>query len=184
MARKLFLLIASLVAGNLAYASETKDAYLLKEGDVVEVSVWREDTLKRQVVVLPDGSITFPLAGRVEVAGLNIVEAAAKLAGRLANYISDPQVTIVIGSTSGNRIYVLGNVNKPGPIMLDTPMTVLQALSLSGGLGKFADEDAIKVLRVTPQGQEVLPVRYNDLIKARDLSTNRQLKAGDTILVP
>lgn len=184
MARKLFLLIVLLVAGNPVFASEKRDAYLLKEGDVVEVSVWREDTLKKQVVVLPDGNITFPLAGRVEVAGLSTTEAAVKIAERLAQYISDPQVTVVIGGTNGNRIYILGNVNKPGPIVLDTPMTVMQALSLSGGLGKFADEDAIKILRVTPQGQEVLPVRYNDLIKARDLSTNRQLKAGDTILVP
>lgn len=150
----------------------------------MEVSVWREDTLKRLAVVLPDGSITFPLAGRVEVAGLNADEAAARIGEKLARYITDPQVSVVISNINGNRIYILGNVVKPGPIVLDTPMTVMQALSLAGGLGKFADEDAIRVLRASGKDQRVLSVRYNDLIKARDLSTNWPLRAGDTLLVP
>lgn len=184
IAKKLFFLIAAFVMWNPAFAAETKDAYLLKEGDVVEVSVWREDTLKRLAVVLPDGSITFPLAGRVEVAGLNVVEAASRIGEKLARYITDPQVNIVISNINGNRIYVLGNVIKPGPIVLDMPMTVMQALSLAGGLGKFANEDAIKILRMTDKEQQVLSVRYNDLIKARDLSTNWPLRAGDTLLVP
>lgn len=189
MGRWLLFLIVSIFSGTAASAADTqipdgKDAYLLKAGDVVEVSVWREDALKREAVVLPDGSITFPLAGRVEVAGLNITKASEKIAERLKNYISEPQVTVVIAGINGNRVYVIGKVLKPGPIILDTPMTVMQALSLAGGLDKFADEDSIKILRVTSSGQEALPVRYNDLMKARDLSTNRQLVAGDTVMVP
>ncbi len=184
MPGKLLLLIALLVAGSFAGAAEKKEGYLLKEGDVLEVSVWREDALKRQAVVLPDGSITFPLAGRVEVAGLGIAEAAERIAGQLDQFITDPKVTVVISGIGGNRIYVIGNVGKPGPIILDKPMTAMQALSLAGGLGKFADENSIKILRETPEGQQVLSVRYSDLIKAKDLSTNWQLKAGDTLLVP
>lgn len=184
MPGKLFLLVALFFAGNLACASEKKEGYLLKEGDTVEVSVWREDALKRQVVVLPDGSITFPLAGRVEVAGVDISEAAARIAKQLDQFITDPKVTVVISGIGGNRVYVLGNVIKPGPIVLDKPMTVMQALSLAGGLGKFADENSIRILREAPEGQQVLSVRYRDLIKTKDLSTNWQLKAGDTLLVP
>lgn len=160
------------------------NAYQLKEGDVLEVSVWREETLRKELRVLPDGGITFPLAGYVAVAGLTSGEVEKKIAQRLQAYLSDPVVTVVVGGINGNRAYVIGNVIKPGPIVLDAPTSVLQALSLAGGLGKFADEDAIKVLRARPDGQTTLPVRYKDLIKGKDLATNVQLKAGDTILVP
>lgn len=161
-----------------------KNAYQLKEGDELEVSVWREETLSKQVRVLPDGSITFPLAGYVTVAGLTTGAVEKLIEQRLQAFLSDPVVTVVVAGINGNRAYVIGNVVKPGPFVLDAPTTVLQALSLAGGLGKFADEDAIKVLRIQPGGQEILPVRYKDLIKGKDLASNVQLKAGDTILVP
>jgi polysaccharide export outer membrane protein len=162
----------------------TKPPYLLKEGDVLEVSVWQEDSLRKELRVLPDGSITFPLVGRVEVAGLPSEAAEKKVAEKLKPYLSDPVVNVVISNINGNRMYVIGNVAKPGPVILDVPMTVLQVLSLAGGLGRFADENAIKILREGPNGVETLHVRYSDLIKAKDLSTNVQLKAGDTLLVP
>ncbi len=167
-----------------ASIKETRKPYLLKEGDGLEVSVWREETLRKELKVLPDGSITFPLVGRVVVAGLAAGEVEKRIAERLKSFLSDPVVTVVVAGINGNRAYVIGNVIKPGPFVLDAPMTVLQALSLAGGLGKFADEDAIKVLRGQDDGQEILPVRYKDLIKAKDLTTNVQLRAGDTILVP
>jgi polysaccharide export outer membrane protein len=158
--------------------------YLLKEGDVLEVSVWQEDSLKKELRVLPDGSITFPLVGRVEVAGGTAADVEKKVAEKLKPYLTDPVVNVVVGNINGNRVYVLGNVAKPGPIVLDVPMSVLQVLSSAGGLGRFADENAIKVLRATAEGVAILPVRYSDLIKAKDLSTNVQLRAGDTLLVP
>ncbi|NWG87699.1 MAG: polysaccharide biosynthesis/export family protein [Hydrogenophilaceae bacterium] len=160
------------------------NAYRLHEGDALEVSVWREDNLHKELRILPDGSITFPLAGRVEVAGLTTTEAEAKISARIEQYLTDPVVTVVITGINGSRVYVLGNVVKPGPVILDVPMTLLQALSLAGGLGKFADNDAIKILRSTQGGREILKVRYSDLIKAKDLSTDYPLQAGDTILVP
>lgn len=165
-------------------AEPAKPAYLLKEGDVLEVSVWQEDSLRKELRVLPDGSITFPLVGRVEVAGHTAEETQNWVAEKLKHYLSDPVVNVVISNISGNRIYVIGNVAKPGPVILDVPMNVLQVLSLAGGLGRFADENAIKILRGDANGVQTLPVRYSDLIKAKDLSTNVQLRAGDTLLVP
>jgi polysaccharide export outer membrane protein len=162
----------------------TKPPYLLKEGDVLEVSVWQEDSLRKELRVLPDGSITFPLVGRVEVAGLPSEAAEKKVAEKLKPYLSDPVVKGVISNITGTRMYVIGNVTRPGPVTLDVPMTVLQVLSLAGGLGRFADENAIKILREGANGVETLHVRYSDLIKAKDLSTNVQLRAGDTLLVP
>ncbi len=165
-------------------ASQTKPPYLLKEGDVLDVSVWQEDSLRKELRVLPDGSITFPLVGRVEVAGLTSGDVEKKVAEKLKSYLADPVVNVVIGGINGNRVYVIGNVVKPGPVILDVPMSVLQVLSLAGGLGRFADENAIKVLRETADGTQTLSVRYSDLIKAKDLSTNVPLRAGDTLLVP
>jgi polysaccharide export outer membrane protein len=102
----------------------------------------------------------------------------------LKTYLPDPQVTVVISSTEGNRAYVIGKVLKPGPVLLTGPMTVLQALSQAGGLDKFADLNAIKVLRGAGKNQTAIPVNYNNLIKGQGLDSNILLNTGDTILVP
>lgn len=158
--------------------------YLLSPGDRVMISVWQEETLRQETTVLPDGSITFPLAGRVNVAGLDPTAAAQKISAGLKAYLAEPNVSVVVTGTAGNLVYVQGKVIKPGPVPMAGPTAVLQALSMSGGLDKFADESAIKVIRGTGATQKVLPVRYKDLVSGRDLSTNFQLQAGDTLVVP
>lgn len=158
--------------------------YLLSPGDRVMISVWQEETLRQETTVLPDGSITFPLAGRVNVAGLDPTAAAQKISAGLKAYLAEPNVSVVVTGTAGNLVYVQGKVIKPGPVPMAGPTAVLQALSMSGGLDKFADESAIKVIRGTGTTQKVLPVRYKDLVSGRDLSTNFQLQAGDTLVVP
>ncbi|MEG1628309.1 polysaccharide biosynthesis/export family protein [Pseudomonas sp.] len=165
-------------------AVERSAAYLLNPGDVVEVSVWQEDNLRREVSVLPDGSITFPLVGQIQVAGLDTAEVEKKVATKLEQFLPDPNVSVVVKSTTGNLLYVQGKVIKPGPVQMAGPTAVLQALSMSGGLDKFADESAIKVIRLKGNSQQVLPVHYKDLISGRDMSTNIQLQAGDTLVVP
>lgn len=177
-----FLLLGAM--SEPAIAAGNPDIYRLRQGDTVQVSVWREETLQRQVVVLPDGSITLPLAGRVEVAGLSTPEAEQLIAAKLKTYIPEPVVTVVIATTGGNSAYVLGKVAHPGMLAISGPLTVLQAISIVGGLDRFADESGIKVIRAKPDGQEVLPVRYKDIISGKDMATNIQLKAGDTIVVP
>ena len=178
-----FIRIACLLLAT-GIASAAEPAYQLNPGDSVLVSVWHEDALQKEVRVLPDGSITFPLVGRVEVGGLDIPEVAKRIAAKLSVFIPDPNVSIVITSIEGNRAYVLGKVLKPGPIAMTGPITVLQALSMAGGLDKFADEGAIKVVRRSTGAQEVLPVAYKNLISGGDMRTNLLLKTGDTILVP
>lgn len=170
--------------GRAAAAADGAEPYRLRHGDSVLVSVWREEALHKEVRVLPDGSITFPLAGRVEVAGLSSPEVERRLADKIKEFIPDPVVTVVITGIEGSCVYILGKVLKPGPVVLSSPLTVLQALSQAGGLDKFADGDSIQVLRTTAKGPELLAVRYNDLIKGRDLNSNVLLKPGDTILVP
>lgn len=179
----LSLLLLSLTA-QVAAAAVQAEIYQLRPGDTVMISVWREDTLQRQLVVLPDGSITFPLIGRIEVSGLSTPEVEQKITARLKEYFPDPLVTVVIVGIEGHRAYVTGKVLHPGSLIINGPITVLQAISIVGGLDRFADESGIKVIRAKGDGQEVLPVNYKDIISGKNMSTNIQLKAGDTLLVP
>lgn len=181
---RLFLLLL-LVSGGLTSAWAQTEPYRLRHGDAVRVSVWKDEALNMEVRVLPDGSITFPLAGRVDVVGSSTQEVEARIAAKLKPYIPAAVVTVTIMGIEGSRVYVLGKVGTPGPVVLHSPnTTVLQVLSQAGGLDRFADGNAIQVLRETPQGPRTLNVRYNDLLKGNSLDTNVALKPGDTILVP
>lgn len=168
-----------------AWAQSGAGAYAVHHGDALLISVWREEHLQKEVRVLPDGSITFPLAGRVEVAGLGVDEIRQRVADRLQPYIPEAVVSVMVTGTEGNRVYVLGKVLKPGPVLLQGPQTpVLQVISQAGGLDRFADGNGIRVLRITPQGAVTLPVHYNDLMKGGDLASNVPLLSGDTVLIP
>lgn len=179
----LFLLSTGLKSGP-ADAIDNPDIYQLRQGDTLIISVWREDTLQKEVVVLPDGSITFPLIGRIEVAGLSTPEVEIRISTKLKDYLPDPVVTVVIAGIDGNRAYVMGKVVHPGPLIINGPISVLQAISIVGGFDKFADEGGIKVIRTRSENQEILPVHYKNIISGKDMSTNIQLKAGDTVVVP
>lgn len=167
--------------------AQAGDGYTLRPGDRLHISVWKEDALTRELRVLPDGSISFPLVGRLQVAGASTVEVEKRIREGLKAYIPDPVVSTVVTATEGNSVYVLGKVLKPGPIALtSTDTTVLQVLSQAGGLDRFADADSIVVLRKLPGGasQQTLPVRYGDLLKGRALESNVVMRAGDTVMVP
>lgn len=180
-----FLMTLLLVTAGGAAIAQTAAAYKLRHGDTLMLAVWRDEALRMEVRVLPDGSITFPLAGRVEVVGLSTPEVEARVAEKLKKYIPVPVVTAAITATAGNQIFVLGKVVRPGPVTLTSPdTTVLQMLSQVGGLDRFADGNSIRVLRKSAQGNQILAVRYDDLIKGNQLDTNVVLMPGDTILVP
>ena len=187
MNKLLFFALFFMLTGmktDLSIAADKPDIYRLRQGDTVMLSVWREDTLQRQVIVLPDGSITFPLIGRVEVAGLSTPEVEKRIALKLKEYFPEPVVTVVIIAIDGHRAYVTGKVLRPGPLTISGPITVLQAISLVGGFDRFADESGVKVIRTRPDGQEILSVNYKDIISGKNMSTNILLKAGDTLVVP
>lgn len=185
MVRSMFAAFCMLMVWSGAGKADSNSAtYLLSPGDVVMVSVWQEDSLRQEATVLPDGSITFPLAGRIDVAGLDVTAVEKQVAAKLEKFLPDPNVSVVVKSIAGNLVYVQGKVIKPGPVQMAGPTAVLQALSMSGGLDKFADESEIKVVRGTGASQKILPVRYRDLVSGRDMSTNIQLQAGDTLVVP
>ncbi|MCU1761120.1 polysaccharide biosynthesis/export family protein [Pseudomonas sp. 14P_8.1_Bac3] len=174
--------LAALPSISNAVASDA--TYLLSPGDNLTVSVWGEDKLKQDVRVLPDGSITFPLAGQVNVAGLDATAVAKQIATKLEAFIPDPQVSVVVTGTEGNLVYVQGKVLKPGTVHMSGQTSVLQVLSMAGGLDKFADKDDIKVVRLNGTKQQILRVDYSKLMSGDDMTTNFLLKAGDTLVVP
>jgi polysaccharide export outer membrane protein len=181
----MLFLLSQLFFLSLANANaDANQSYKLRQGDLIQVSVWGEDKMQKESLVLPDGNITYPLAGRVEVAGLTSTEVEKRIAEKLKAYLPDPQVSVVIVSITGNIAHVMGKVLKPGQVLMRGPMTVLDALSIAGGLDKFADRSGIKVLRKTPQGQKAIPVYYDQLIRGQNLESNITLNPGDTILVP
>jgi len=159
-------------------------AYRLQAGDQLTVSVWKEAELQSDVLVRPDGGISFALAGDVAAAGRSVDELRGDLEARLAKYIPDVVVTVATKQVTGNRIYVLGKVNKPGDFTLGRPTDVMQALSLAGGTTPFAEVDGIRVLRRESGKLKAIEFRYSEVERGRHLDQNIVLQSGDTVVVP
>lgn len=171
---------------SVGWSQSTDAPYQIRHGDRLQISVWREEGLSRELRVLPDGSINFPLVGRLVVAGSTTDQVEKRITDGLKSFIPEASVTTAVTATDGNSVYVLGKVLKAGQIPLTTPSTtVLQVLSQVGGLDRFANGDAILVMRREPSGKmQTQRVRYNDLMRGEALDTNVILRAGDTVLVP
>jgi polysaccharide biosynthesis/export protein len=176
------LLPASGVADEAAGA--VRAPYRLQPGDVVTVSVWKEQDLQREVLVRPDGALTFPLAGEIDVDGRTIEELRVSLVDRLRKYVPDPVVTVAVKAIGGNRVYVIGKVNRPGEFPFSSPVDVMQALSLAGGATPFAEVNDIVILRRDNGGQRALQFRYGDVERGKNLGQNFLLQSGDTVVVP
>jgi polysaccharide export outer membrane protein len=160
------------------------EEYLLNPGDQLEISVWGEEALQKQVLVLPDGSISFPLIGVLSAAGSTAAQLQQTITKRLKVYIPEAEVTVSVSQPSGYRIYVIGKVTNPGAYQPSGPIDILQALSLAGGLDRFAVKDKIKVLRRSNGRQSAIPFNYDNVIEGKNLESNIILLRGDTVLVP
>lgn len=158
--------------------------YLINPGDTLDISVWNENALHLEVRVLPDGNISFPLAGVTSVAGKTVAEIQVDLAKKLAKYIEEPVVNIAVKTIDGNMVYVIGQVKNPGHYIMYQPTNVMQALSLAGGLTAFAKADSIIVLRKHENSSEAFKFEYSELENGQDLEKNHMLKSGDVIVVP
>jgi polysaccharide export outer membrane protein len=150
---------------------------------VLEISVWREDTLNKQVLVRPDGGFTFPLIGDVPAGGRSLDEIRSEVAQRLKEFLSAPEVNVAV-VTVNQKIYVLGRVNKPGEFVTPNRIDVLQALALAGGLTPFADDDDIRIIRRDGGGEQTFEFDYSAVSGGDALEQNILLQRGDVIVVP
>jgi len=163
---------------------DNENEYVIGPTDILEIQVWREPTLSRTVPVRPDGKITLPLLDDIQAAGLTPLQLKAKLEKALAKFINNPKVSVSVQEIKSKKIYVLGQVNTPGEYPLRHNMTVMQALSLAGGLAEWADAGNIVIIRNENGKQKRIKFNYKKVLKGKDLEKNIFLEPGDTIVVP
>lgn len=168
-----------------AIAAPTPDDYIIGAEDVLSISVWREPELQKDdILVRPDGNISFPLAGDIKAAGKTTTDVKDIIVSRIKRYIPDPVVTVSVTSVGGNKVYVMGQVRTPGSYVIGRYVDVIQALTLAGGFTEYADRDNIRIIRHTDNKDTVFLFDYKDVMKGRRLEQNITLQGGDTIIVP
>lgn len=178
------LLLLAVAGRSVANDPVVPQPYRVQPGDVLTVSVWKEDGLTGDVFVRPDGGLSFPLAGDISAGGKSIEDLRKEITERLKHYMPAPVVTVAVKQIGGNHIYVLGKVNRPGDFQFTTPVDVMQALSLAGGATPYAALNDIVILRRENGTEQAIRFRYGDVERGRDLPQNVLLHSGDTVVVP
>jgi len=175
---------------TLAKTPETKkptvvdSSYIIGPMDVLEIQVWKEPDFSRQVLVRPDGKITFPLIDDIQASGMTTLALKALLTEKLKGFVDNPEVTVIVLESHSKNFYIIGKVNRPGTYPLSPDMTVLQALSVAGGLGEWADSDSIRIIRRSGAKEEIFGFDYDKVISGKNLEQNTLLEPNDTIIVP
>jgi len=162
---------------------QSKD-YVIGADDVLDVSVWKEQDLTRSLQVRPDGKISMPLIGDVQAAGMTAGQLAKSIGDRLKKYLTAPQVTVILTQINSQKVYVIGEVTRPGAYPVLPGMTILQAISSAGGLTQFANSKKIFLMRNEDHTQSKYPFSYKEVLDGRKAEENLAVKAGDTIVVP
>ena len=160
------------------------DEYRIGIGDVLMISVWKDEALTRQVSVLPDGMISFPLIGQLRAVGMSLADLKADITKRLDKYVPGVTLTVQVLQVFSQVVYVIGKVNRPGRFELHDNINVLQALALAGGLNPFAKSKHIKVFRGAERRTRIFPFNYDEVARGDHLEQNIQLNRSDVVVVP
>jgi polysaccharide export outer membrane protein len=176
----------SLLASLSAAAQATAPGYPLHPGDKLIVGVYDDPKLlPQEITITPDGSITYPMVGELMVGGKTTGQVRTELEAKLKKFISEPIAIVLVTDVKGNVAYVVGQVNKPGQIVMNPSINVLQALSMAGGGNPYAKLDSIIIIRTAAGGvQRVLPFKYGQVTAGKDLQQNIVLESGDVVVVP
>ena len=163
--------------------------FLIGPEDVLVVTVWRNQELSKEVTVGPDGKISLPLLGDITAAGLTAEALSKQVADKLVEFISTPTVSVQVKEINSYHVFAVGEVGKPGKIVLKSFTSVIQAISYAGGFTLFASRNNVHVLRNIKNGQGetkqvMIPIPYQDIVQGKNLDANIILKAGDVIVVP
>ena len=179
------LVLVLFIGTIFAETDSARETYKVNPGDIIEINVWKEEGLLQEVLVRPDGGISFPLVGELNVLGASLLEIEKTLAGRLGKYISNPVVTVSAKQLLGNKIYVIGKVNKPGEYIVNRNVDVMQVLSMAGGMTPFAAVNNIIILRRNGEGrQQSIEFKYGDVEDGDELDQNILMQTGDVVVVP
>lgn len=159
-------------------------AYRIGPGDILDISVWKDEALTKLMPVLPDGTISFPLVGKLTAGGRTLEDFKAELEERISRYVPDPVLSVSVHQVNSMMVYVIGRVNSPGRVMLNTNVTALQALAMAGGPNPFAKRNKIKIFREEPDRTLIFDFPYDDISRGEHLEYNIALKRGDVMVVP
>jgi polysaccharide export outer membrane protein len=210
--RKLFTsLVFVMVIANLAWAAgrnaptpatkETSPAaqpapavvdvdskYLIGAGDILAISVWKDEALTKDVVVLPDGTISFPLVGLLKAEGKTVAQLKAEIEERISQYVPEPVLSVEVKQVNSMLVFVIGRLNMlstvSGRLLLNANANVLQALAMTGGLNPFAKRNSIKIFRQEGGKTRIFPFHYDDVVEGKHLEENIELQRYDIIVVP
>jgi polysaccharide export outer membrane protein len=158
--------------------------YIIGADDVLNIIFWRDKELTAEVTVRPDGKVSLPLLNDVQASGLTPAQLKDRIVEESKKYVEDPNVTIVVKEIKSRKVFITGEVRKPGPYPLTASTTVLQLLSVSGGLADFAKPEKITIVRVENGKPVSFKFNYKEVIAGKKLAQNIELKPGDTIIVP
>ncbi|MBI5183373.1 MAG: polysaccharide biosynthesis/export family protein [Nitrospinae bacterium] len=177
-----------IVAPNTLPPSSTvtieEDEYTIGAEDVLNIVIWGNDALSKEVRVRPDGKISLPLINDLQAEGLSPIQLSDSITNRLKEFVDAPDVTVIVREINSFKISITGEVVRPGVIKLQSKTTIIEAISLTGGVTAWASPNRITVVRKDKNGEKRILVRYNDILKGKDPEGNILLKPGDTIIVP
>jgi polysaccharide export outer membrane protein len=177
-----FLCVILIVLNTGAIAADTP--YHIGPGDILEISVWKDPNLSRQLVVPPDGIISFPLIESIDVTHLTVAELKKIVTQKLSDFVPEATVTVMLIEIKSLKAYVIGKVERPGEFSINMNTNVMQILAMAGGLNAFATRSAIKILRHDKNKITKIPFDYGDVEKGKNLEQNIILMTGDVVVVP
>ena len=177
--------IASALASTPVRSPSAPAGYVIGVDDVLSILFWRDKDLSApEITVRPDGKVTLPLLNDIQAAGLSPEQLREVVLEAARRYVEDPNPTVIVKEIKSRKVFITGQVEKPGPYPLNGPTTILQLIATAGGLREFADGKNISVMRNQLGRQLVFAFSYQDLLKKKNLSQNIGLEPGDTVVVP
>ena len=179
-----YTLFLALLISTVLPASADESRYRIGPGDALEISVWRDESLARKIVVPPDGVISFPLIEDIDVTSLTVPDLREVVTKRLSEYVPDATVTVMLIGANSLKAYVIGKVGNSGQFPIGLETNVMQILSMAGGLNAYASAGNIIILRRLGNERIKIPFDYTEVKKGKNLEQNILLKRGDVVVVP
>jgi len=175
-----FLLLV--IANAVALAAES--TYQIGPGDVLQISVWKDESLTRELVVPPDGIMSFPLIGDLDVKYMTVTDVRKAITKKLSEYVPDATVSVILLNLNSLQAYVIGKVHNPGQFAITMETSVMQILSMAGGINPFADGNKILILRQINNKTVKIPFNHDQVMKGENLQQNILIQRGDVVVVP
>ena len=175
--------VASAPVDSVQLSPPSAEHFAFGPGDVIDIKVWRQPDMDMQIVIAPDGAITYPLVGRIQVAGMTYPELVSTIETELQTYYTDPSVAVNIVQVSNQKVFVLGEVNNPSVLQIENELSVLEALTRTGGISNDANTENVLLIRGGLEEPTLYTVNVQGIIGG-DLSQNVMLQRGDILMVP